>query len=395
MIRRFEVISRLAAYGFRPFFLLTALYAAGLAPIWATGLAHGLFTESGDAAAWHGHEMLFGVTGAAMAGFLLTAVPSWTATPPLIGRRLLALVGIWLLGRLGMILSLAGILPSWLAALIDLPFLPLVTLAVAPALLRGGQGRHGVFALLLAGLFIAQALSHLGSLGLTTINGRHLATALFTVAILAAFKRISMVVIPLALEETADTRRHRPHPVRADLAAWLIALWAAGEVWAPGHPVVGWLALAAGAAALDHLGELHVGRILRRPYVAVFYAALSWIALGLIGIGVADLGGPLDESTARHAMMAGGIGSAMLAVLSIAGLRHTGRQLMLPRRASAAFVLVSVGTTLRVAVPILTPEALDWAGHGLAALLWSGGFALWLSAYGPYLLAPRADGQEG
>jgi uncharacterized protein involved in response to NO len=30
---------------------------------------------------WHGHEMIFGFDAAAIAGFLLTAVPVWTARP--------------------------------------------------------------------------------------------------------------------------------------------------------------------------------------------------------------------------------------------------------------------------------------------------------------------------
>jgi len=29
---------------------------------------------------WHGHQMLFGFTPAAVAGFLLTAVPAWIGT---------------------------------------------------------------------------------------------------------------------------------------------------------------------------------------------------------------------------------------------------------------------------------------------------------------------------
>ena len=37
---------------------------------------------------WHGHEMRFGFIVAAMAGFLLTAVPSWTGEREFSGRPL-------------------------------------------------------------------------------------------------------------------------------------------------------------------------------------------------------------------------------------------------------------------------------------------------------------------
>ena len=69
----------LFAYGFRPFFLAAGAYALlGLiAWLWMymTGV-HPL--PSQPAQFWHGHEMLYGFIGAAIAGFLLTAVPSWT-----------------------------------------------------------------------------------------------------------------------------------------------------------------------------------------------------------------------------------------------------------------------------------------------------------------------------
>ena len=41
-----------------------------------------------DALAWHIHEMLFGFVMAAIAGFLLTAIPNWTARQPVNGLML-------------------------------------------------------------------------------------------------------------------------------------------------------------------------------------------------------------------------------------------------------------------------------------------------------------------
>jgi uncharacterized protein involved in response to NO len=42
---------------------------------------------------WHGHEMLFGFVGAAIAGLLLTAAPAWTGSRPVAGAPLAALLG--------------------------------------------------------------------------------------------------------------------------------------------------------------------------------------------------------------------------------------------------------------------------------------------------------------
>ncbi|HEY6922292.1 MAG TPA: NnrS family protein, partial [Steroidobacteraceae bacterium] len=69
----------LFGYGFRPFFLASGLAGLLLIPWWAASLAWGVaLGTSWPPNLWHGHEMLFGFIVAAIAGFLLTAVPSWT-----------------------------------------------------------------------------------------------------------------------------------------------------------------------------------------------------------------------------------------------------------------------------------------------------------------------------
>jgi len=71
----------LFGYGFRPFFLAAGIAAALLVPWWAASLVWGFpLGTTWPHVLWHGHEMLFGFIVAAIAGFLLTAVPSWPDT---------------------------------------------------------------------------------------------------------------------------------------------------------------------------------------------------------------------------------------------------------------------------------------------------------------------------
>jgi uncharacterized protein involved in response to NO len=51
---------------------------------------------------WHIHEMLYGYIAAAVAGFLLTAIPNWTGRLPVNGAPLAALALLWLAGRIAM-----------------------------------------------------------------------------------------------------------------------------------------------------------------------------------------------------------------------------------------------------------------------------------------------------
>ena len=64
---------------------------------------------------WHAHEMIYGFVMAAIAGFLLTAVPSWTGARGFAAKPLMAAVALWLAGRIAM--SMAGESPFWVLAL--------------------------------------------------------------------------------------------------------------------------------------------------------------------------------------------------------------------------------------------------------------------------------------
>ncbi|MFT5218470.1 MAG: hypothetical protein ACI9LO_003424 [Planctomycetota bacterium] len=86
-------------YGFRPFFLPAAIHAVIAMSGWLIILqGFGSFTSPIPFPAWHEHEMLYGFIVAAMAGFLLTAVPSWTGSRGYAGGPLLGLTLLWIAG---------------------------------------------------------------------------------------------------------------------------------------------------------------------------------------------------------------------------------------------------------------------------------------------------------
>src|ERR1700686_1614001 len=118
----------LLSYGFRPFFLLGAVYA-GLAVRGWLPMINGELTLSTAFGPidWHVHEMLYGYLPAVVTGFLLTAIPNWTGRLPMRGMPLLALVAVWIAGRVAVTLSAET---GWLIAmLIDASFLSLVAAA--------------------------------------------------------------------------------------------------------------------------------------------------------------------------------------------------------------------------------------------------------------------------
>jgi uncharacterized protein involved in response to NO len=68
-------------YAFRPMFLAAGSWAVIALALWlAMFFGYVQLPTRFDPLAWHVHEMLFGFVMAAVAGFLLTAIPNWTDT---------------------------------------------------------------------------------------------------------------------------------------------------------------------------------------------------------------------------------------------------------------------------------------------------------------------------
>ena len=92
--------------------------------------------------------MLFGFIVAAIAGFLLTAVPSWTGARGFAGWPLATLVALWTLGRVCLASSASW--PALLVAVLDLSFLPVLAVFVLPPLLRARNRNTPLLAVLTA-----------------------------------------------------------------------------------------------------------------------------------------------------------------------------------------------------------------------------------------------------
>jgi uncharacterized protein involved in response to NO len=158
--RKAMAVAPILRLGFRPFFLLGAVLAALAIPVWIAALqGWALPAPVGGWLAWHRHELVFGFAGAIIAGFLLTAVQTWTGRPSLSGRPLALLVGLWLLGRLSWWLPSA-----WPLLLFNLAFLLAVAGVMARLLWAVRQRRNYPIVLVLALLAAVDLLNLLGVL---------------------------------------------------------------------------------------------------------------------------------------------------------------------------------------------------------------------------------------
>ncbi|MBT8437323.1 MAG: NnrS family protein [Gammaproteobacteria bacterium] len=383
--------SAVFAYGFRPFFLLAGLHASVAIPLWVA-LLHGaeLPRMPLPAHTWHAHEMLFGFVVAAVAGFLLTAVPSWTNRRGYAGLPLVSLVTIWLGGRLAMSVPLG--LPSWLVAAVDLVFIPLLALAILPALLRSGNRRNLAFIGLLVLLFASNLHFHL--LGGTSTGPLLLGfnVILFLVTMLGG--RIVPAFTSAGLKQQGlDVRIRRFQPLdRAALLA--VAAVLVFDLFDSGSYFAGFVALVAAALLAVQLAHWQGLRTSRLPLLWVLHLGYAWLPICLALKAAWLFGVPVASSSWLHALTVGAFGTMILGVMSRAALGHTGRQLVAPAGAVAAYILITGAAISRVFVPMLVPNAVTLAPV-LAGVLWTLAFGLFVVTYAPILLRPRADGRPG
>jgi uncharacterized protein involved in response to NO len=389
------VPTALWGYGFRPFFLGAGLLAALLVPWWAAWLAWGVpLGTVWPPTLWHGHEMLFGFIGAAIAGFLLTAVPSWTGDRGFAGWPLATLAGLWAAGRI--VIATATFWPSALVAGLDLAFLPGLAALLLPPLLRA-RNRNTPLLAVLAALWGTDILFYWG-LAAQKVPLAHQALLLGIDVVLLLVTIIGGRIVPAftsaALKQRGLAGALRVSPSLTPLAVGAMLLVIASDAVAPWSRLAGLVALAAAAIQTVRLAQWGGWRTLPMPIVWVLHLAYVWLPLGLALKALALLGGQTMGAFYLHALTIGGASSLIMAVMTRASLGHTGRPLVASRSIAWAYVLISGAAAFRVLGPACLPLPYTTIIL-LAAVLWTAAFVLFLAVYGPILLAPRADGKQG
>ncbi len=381
------------SFGFRPFFLFAAVFAAIAVPLWliaflGLGAARAAEIFSRD---WHVHEMLFGYAGAIIVGYLTVAGANWTGKYPVAGRPIVALMLLWLAGRFAMLFLL------WIgpvsAALIDGAFLLLFALALLREQFAASNWRSLPPAIIVSALALANMCWHVGSFhpALTPyVERASIALISFLIALMGGRLVPSFTANYLMLNKIT------PPPAPPGLFDRLVlALSAVGLIdwvvqsdarWA-GIPLI-----LAGFGHMVRLARWRGHKVAQDAMLLILHAGYFWVALGLALLG-ASMFCPdsVPQSGAVHALTSGGIGVMTLGLMTRTSRSHTGR----PRRADKAtiaiYIAVNLATMLRVAAPFAISLGPGHYGHllGASAILWTIAFGLFAASYGPMLCGPK------
>lgn len=376
-------IRRILGEGYRFFFLAAGLFAVFSMIVWEGWIAihaAGGMVELKAAQAphlWHAHEMIFGYGTAAVAGFLLTAVPNWTGTQGARTAFITVAALLWLLGRVAMFLS-AG-LPPVAVALADLAFLPLLGVKILAQLVKRPKPQNMIFLALIALLWVSNLLCHLEWMGHADDGAwAGLRGGLLTLAALIVI--LGGRVTP-AFTRNAMLRAGRENglpenpPGLAAIAIAPAAALAPGYLLGVPDPILAGLAIMAGLAVLARLALWRGGWTWNQPILWSLHLSygLNGLGLGLLGLAGIGIG---SEIAALHVLGIGGVGGMTLAVMSRATLGHSGRELVAPGPVAVAYGLVPMAALARFA-------GSAWPSLYHPAVLAAG--ALWLVAFTLYL----------
>ena len=378
----------LFSYGFRPFFLFGALYAALSILLWLPAYFGELTIATHFAPVdWHVHELLFGFLPAIITGFLFTAVPNWTGRMPLQGNMLILLVVLWATGRVAVALS--AIIGWQIAMLIDGAFLVSVTLVIAREIIAGRNYRNFKVLIPLTLLAIANLLFHLeAASGQETSLSRRVAFAAIVMLIVIIGGRIVPSFTRNWLARQKPGALPAPFGIfdKVSIAATATAL--AAWVALPQHAATGSLLILSGILQVIRLVRWQCHRTWRDPLVWILHVSYGLLSVGLLVLGLPVLWPDVVRpAAALHLIAIGAVGGMTLSVMVRASRGHTGQALQAGNGGKLCFAAILVAAAARVAAEYLPSYYVLWL-H-IAALGWITAYLAFAATFAPHLAKTR------
>lgn len=282
-------------------------------------------------------------------------------------------------------------LPPEFVALVDVAFLAVVAIYVARVLLRYGNKRNLILAVVLALLTTCNFAMHAGAYTQNTQwlwAGETSALGLITLIMVIIGGRI----IPMF---TANTLRSQGMNVDFiknsallnQLSIFGTALLIPLNFFTHYSVAVGLFTLCVAVVNGIRLAQWGGLSARREPLLWILHIGYGWIVLALLFKGLHLLGAPIPISVWQHALGVGAMSGLILGMMTRVSLGHTGRALKLPRFGVAIYAAIILAAIARVLVALGLIN-FQW-GLALATLLWVCAFSVFIYRYMFILTTPR------
>ena len=369
------------SYGFRPFFFLAAVWAVLSLPLWLHQLYGDITLRTlFSPLDWHVHEMLFGYVAAAVAGFLLTAIPNWTGRLPVNGWSLAGLVALWIAGRVAILFSAK--IGGAFAALIDILFLFTLAVVAIREIIAGRNWRNLRVIVVLGALVFGDVVFHAEVL---IYGAANYGTRIALSAVVLLISIVGGRIVPSFTNNWLV--RNNPGRLPVSFSRYDIFTIVAGAIsllaWiaVPTNQISGGLLLFAGLLHAIRVVRWAGDRTISDGLVLILHIAYAFLPLGFLLLGLGTFTPAIPTTAGIHAWTVGAIGLMTVAVMTRATLGHTGQSLK-GLATQAIYGLIFLSAVLRITAAFFSSLVLIEA----AAVCWLLGFALFVIAFGPILV---------
>ena len=373
---------------FRPFFIAAGIWATLAVPFWLLNyFGIMIVIDNFNILLWHQHEILYGFVAAAIAGFILTAIPNWTGRLPIKNKPLAILVFLWILGRVGFLTT--AIFGTITTSLMDLPFLIVLVLVIMREIVSGKNWRNLPVIILISFFTLGNILVHLQIHEIIDSAELGIRLSTFVLSILLAL--IGGRIVPSFtrnwLAQNKANKFPRPFGNFDKISLISLVVFVFAQVIIPHHQATSLLALLAGLLHGIRFIRWKVWMTLTEPLIWILHVGYMWLCVALVLIGFSGLTDFVPYTSSYHALTVGAFSTMILAVMTRASLGHTGRTIKATLGTTTIFIFITIAAILRVCEPFINESGTLILS--LSGIFWTLSFALFIFIYFPILTQPR------
>ena len=373
---------------FRPFFIAAGIWATLAVPFWLLNyFGIMIVIDNFNILLWHQHEILYGFVAAAIAGFILTAIPNWTGRLPIKNKPLAILVFLWILGRVGFLTT--AIFGTITTSLMDLPFLIVLVLVIMREIVSGKNWRNLPVIILISFFTLGNILVHLQIHEIIDSAELGIRLSTFVLSILLAL--IGGRIVPSFtrnwLAQNKANKFPRPFGNIDKISLISLVVFVFAQVIIPHHQATSLLALLAGLLHGIRFIRWKVWMTLTEPLIWILHVGYMWLCVALVLIGFSGLTDFVPYTSSYHALTVGAFSTMILAVMTRASLGHTGRTIKATLGTTTIFIFITIAAILRVYEPFINESGSLILS--LSGIFWTLSFALFIFIYFPILTQSR------